>query len=109
MEQVNLLVVERDADWTQWAQISRALSDTVLVLIQQADETMRAFQERVAERIERAGRRALGRVVVLRSRASKRATDPAHDQLLRELRASANGELRVYPFASEAPATASLQ
>ena len=98
MEPMNLLVVERDADWSQWTQISRALSHTVLVLVQQADETLRAFHERVAQRLARGVVRPLSRVVVLSNGQVKRLLDPTRDQLLRELAARAQHGLRVYPF-----------
>lgn len=106
MEPVNLLVVERDADWSQWAQISRALSHTVLVLVQQADETLRAFHERIGRRLQRGVARPLDRVVVLRNAAARNAADPGQDQLLRELGARARQGLRVYPFVNGASATA---
>jgi hypothetical protein len=103
---MNLLVVERDADWSQWALISRALSHTVLVLVQQTDETIRAFHERVARRLQRGVVRPLSKVVLLRNIKTARSADPTHDQLLRELTASAQDGVRVYPFSNPAPATA---
>ena len=38
MQPVHLLVVERDADWSQWSRISRSFGTTVVMLIQRADE-----------------------------------------------------------------------
>jgi hypothetical protein len=108
MEPMNLLVVERDADWSQWALISRALSHTVLVLVQQADETIRAFHERVARRLKRGVARPLNKVVVLRNSQSARAFDAAQDQLLRELSAQAQEGLRIYPFNSPSAVTAAV-
>jgi hypothetical protein len=108
MEPMNLLVVERDADWSQWALISRALSHTVLVLVQQADETMRAFHERVARRLQRGAARPLNRVVVLRNSESARSFDATHDQVLRELSAHAQEGLRIYPFNNQAAVTAAV-
>jgi hypothetical protein len=106
MEPMNLLVVERDADWSQWAVISRALSHTVLVLVQQTDETIRAFHERVTRRLQRGVVRPLSKVVVLRNTKTVRAADPTHDQLLRELCAAAEHGVRVYPLSGLNAATA---
>jgi hypothetical protein len=108
MEPMNLLVVERDADWSQWPQISRALSHTVLVLVQQADETVRAFHERVAQRLQRGVARPLRRVVVLCNRQRAHSYDATRDQLLRELSAQAQDGLRIYPFSYQNGATASV-
>jgi hypothetical protein len=106
MEPMNLLVVERDADWSQWALISRALSHTVLVLVQQTDETIRAFHERVTRRLKRGVVQPLSKVVLLRNTKTARSIDPTHDQLLRELTASAQDGVRVYPFSHSASVSA---
>ena len=47
MQPVHLLVVERDADWSEWSAISRSFGSTVLMLIQRADEAIAAFYQRI--------------------------------------------------------------
>lgn len=42
-----LLIVERDADWSEWTRISRALTAPVTVLVQGATESGLAFEKRV--------------------------------------------------------------
>jgi hypothetical protein len=95
MEPMNLLVVERNADWSEWLSISRSLSTAVLMLVQQADETRAAFQDRITRKL--ATGRALEKVVLLRDRL--RDGDPISDGLLQELGARARQGIRVYPRA----------
>src|ERR1700754_3961998 len=102
MEPMNLLVVERDADWSQWAMISRGLGRAVLVLVQQVDESTGAFHERIARRLSRGKERPLNKVVVL-GNGKDPAFDPTRDRLLRQLSASAKHGLRVYPRAESTP------
>jgi hypothetical protein len=99
MEPMNLLVVERDADWSEWAIISRSLSTAVLMLVQQADETRSAFHERISRRLARGQARAIEKVVLLRNRKLQAVPDEAHEQLLVQLGATARQGLRVYPCA----------
>ena len=47
MQPVHLLVVERDADWSQWETLSRSCGTTVVLLIQRADEALHAFIQRI--------------------------------------------------------------
>lgn len=96
MEPMNLLVVERDADWSQWGTISRGLGRAVLVLVQQADESSGAFHERIARRLQRGKARPLNKVVVL-GNGSDPAFEPGRERMLRQLNASAKYGLRVYP------------
>jgi hypothetical protein len=93
---MNLLVVEQDADWSQWATISRGLGRAVLVLVQQADESTGAFHERIARRLQRGNARPLNKVVVL-GNGTDPAYDPTRERMLRQLNASAKYGLRVYP------------
>jgi len=102
MEPVNLLVVERGADWAQWAVVSQLLGQAVLVLVQQGDESSSAFRERIAERVQRFKAKALNAVVLLRGRRSKgepRKGMRYHRRLLHELGVSAKNGLKIYPRA----------
>jgi hypothetical protein len=99
MEPMNLLVVERDADWSQWGVISRGLGRAVLVLVQQADESTGAFHERIARRLQRGKARPLNKVVLL-GNGKDPAFDPTRERMLRQLGASAQHGLRVYPAPS---------
>ena len=100
MEPVNLLVVERGADWAQWSVVSKLLGQAVLVLIQQADESSAAFRERIAERLQRVKAKAINVVVLLRGKkayASQRVR--YHRRLLQELGRTAKNGLKIYPLA----------
>jgi hypothetical protein len=97
MEPMNLLVVERDADWSQWGLISRGLGRAVLVLVQQADETSLAFHERIARRLQRDAVPPIDKVVVLSSTRSSTWADPSRVRLFAELGDSAANGLRIYP------------
>jgi hypothetical protein len=97
MEPMNLLVVERDADWSQWALISRGLRRAVLVLVQQADESSLAFHERVSRRLQRDEVPPIHQVIVLSSGRSAAAVDPSRLRLFAELSQTAEHGLRVYP------------
>ena len=98
MEPMNLLVVERDADWSQWASISRGLGRAVLVLVQQADESSLAFHERISRRLQRNAIPPIDKVVVLSSGRST-MSDPSRIRLFAELSENATYGLRVYPHA----------
>jgi hypothetical protein len=102
MEPMNLLVVERDADWSQWPSISRGLGKAVLVLVQQADEPTLAFHERILQRLQRSKVPALNKVVLLRNGTALPAADPRCDHLLRHLSATAKHGMRVYPYGAAA-------
>ena len=98
MEPVNLLVVERGADWAQWAAVSQLLGQAVFVLVQQGDESSAAFRERISERLARAKAKAINAIVLLRgvrSEASKRSR--FHRRLLIELGRTAKNGLKIYP------------
>jgi hypothetical protein len=99
MEPMNLLVVERNADWSQWASISRGLGRAVLVLVQQADESSLAFHERIARRLQRGKAPPLNKVVVLGSVHGPAVPDPMRDRLHQQLSEGATHGLRVYPYA----------
>jgi len=95
MTKVNLLVVERNADWSEWATISRSFN-SVLMLVQQADEPSAEFHERIIRRMARVDRHALDQVVVLRERNGA-TSEPLSALLLEQIDASARSGLRVYP------------
>ncbi|HET8933751.1 MAG TPA: hypothetical protein VFN67_09940 [Polyangiales bacterium] len=98
MEPVNLLVVERGADWKQWSAVTKLLGNAVFVLIQQGDESSAAFRKRIKDRLRRAKAVALNGVVLLRGKrasASRRAR--FHRRLLVKLGRSAKNGLMVYP------------
>lgn len=103
MNDVSLLVVERNADWSQWSLISRAF-DHVLMLVQQSDEPSEEFHARVLERMAQVDARSLDQVVFLRDRSKLDGVnaEPLSAPLLQHIGATARGGLRVYPL----PATA---
>jgi hypothetical protein len=101
MEPVNLLVVERGADWKQWGAVTKLLGNAVFVLIQQGDESSAAFRKRIKERLRRAKDKALNGIVLLRGKrasASRRAR--FHRRLLVQLGRSAKHGLTIYPNVS---------
>jgi hypothetical protein len=98
MEPVNLLVVERGADFVQWAAVTKLLGNAVFVLVQQGDESSAAFRKRIKDRLRRAKAKALNGVVLLRGKrasASRRAR--FHRRLLVQLGRSAKNGLKIYP------------
>jgi hypothetical protein len=101
MEPVNLLVIERGADWAHWAAVSQLLGQVVFVLVQQGDESSAAFRERIVQRLKLARAKAINAIVLLRgkrSHSSKRSR--LHRRLLIELGRSAKNGLMVYPCAA---------
>ena len=103
MEPVNLLVVERGADWAQWAAVSQLLGQAVFVLVQQGDESSAAFRERISQRLARAKAKAINAVVLLRGKRSHAARRSRfHRRLLIELGRSAKNGLMIYPRARAA-------
>ena len=81
MDPMNVLVVERDADWSQWNATSHLVGHAMLVLVQQADEPTAAFRMRVQERLARI-KQGLGSLVLLRgSRRSGLTVDEMVDGL----------------------------
>jgi hypothetical protein len=98
MTKVNLLVVERNADWSEWDTISRTFS-SVLMLVQQADESSEVFHDRILRRMARVEQHALDQVVFLRDRNGARS-EPLSAPLLEQIDANARQGLRVYPCAT---------
>jgi hypothetical protein len=99
MEPMNLLVIERGADWAQWAAVSQLLGQAVLVLVQQGDESSAAFRERIALRVQRLKDKAIDAVVLLRAKRTRarRGVSYLHRRLLHELGRSAKNGLKIYP------------
>jgi hypothetical protein len=99
MEAMNLLVVERGADWSHWAAASALLGQAAVVLVQQADESGAAFRARIASRLQRIRSTAIDAVVLLRGR--RRSGRPSAGigtaRFLRELLAGAKQGLRIFP------------
>ena len=102
MEAMNLLVVERGADWSHWAAASQLLGQAAVVLVQQADESGAAFRARIAARLQRIKSTAIDAVVLLRGR--RRSGRPSAGigtaRFLRELVAGARQGLRIFPSSS---------
>lgn len=91
MDPMNVLVVERDADWSQWNSTSHVVGHAMLVLAQQDDETTPAFRTRIQERLSRL-KQGLGSLVVLRG---KRRSGLKVDALVSAL-AGAPRDVRTY-------------
>lgn len=92
MEAMNLLVVERGADWSHWAAASQLLGQAAVILVQQTDESGAAFRQRIVERLQRVKTTALNAVVLLRGKRNRATT-----RFLRELTVAANKGLRIFP------------
>lgn len=92
MEAMNLLVVERGADWSHWAAASQLLGQAAVILVQQADESGAAFRERIIARLQRIKTTAFNAVVLLRGRRNRATT-----RFLRELMVGAKSGLRIFP------------
>jgi hypothetical protein len=92
MDPMNVLVVERDADWSQWGSTSHVVGHAMLVLVQQTDETTGAFRKRIQERLSRI-KQGLGSLVLMRG---KRRTDLTTDALVSGLSTRAPREVRTY-------------
>jgi hypothetical protein len=104
MEPVNLLVVERGADWKQWSAVTKLLGNAVFVLVQQGDESSAEFRKRIKDRLRRAKAVAFNGVVLLRGkRASASHRARFHRRLLVQLGRSAKNGLMIFP--SVAPLT----
>jgi len=102
MPPTKLLVVERDADWSQWMSLSRSLNTAVLMLVQQPDESCAAFHERIRRRLDRGKRLALEAVVWLRSQAKLDEHPDPSDVLFAQLGAKARLGLSIYPRTASA-------
>jgi hypothetical protein len=97
MEAMNLLVVERGADWSHWTAASQLLGQAAVILVQQADESGSAFRERIVARLQRIKTTAINAVVLLRGRRTR--ANRATTRFLRELMVGAKQGLRIFPSA----------
>lgn len=97
MEAMNLLLVERNSDWSEWQTVSRLLGRVVLVLVQQSDESSKAFHRRITLRLARSNTPGLNRVILLRDKQGHLKPSAARDGLVRGLTAQAQHGLRIYP------------
>jgi hypothetical protein len=98
MDPMNLLVVERGADWAHWAATSHLVGHAMLVLAQHGDEPSAAFRRRVRSRLSRIKKQPLNSVVLLRGGATP------NDGILRVITRCAPNDIRVYPGAGDQPA-----
>ena len=89
---MNVLVVERDADWSQWNATSHLVGHAMLVLVQQADESTAAFRARIQQRLARITQ-GLGALVLLRGR---RRSELTVDALVGGLAHRAPKDVRTY-------------
>jgi hypothetical protein len=51
MELANVLIAEQGADWSNWATPFASSGRTLIVFVQQPDETKHDFRKRIARRI----------------------------------------------------------
>jgi hypothetical protein len=98
MDPVNLLVVERGADWTHWSATLHLVSHAMLVLAQQDDESSSAFRGRIRARLGRLNGPGLNAVVLLRA---PQGSELNLDALLHELSSHKPRDVRAYPAAVE--------
>jgi hypothetical protein len=103
MDPMNVLVVERGADWAHWSATSHIVGHAMLVLAQQADETLSAFRQRIRGKLSRLKKQGLQSVVLLRG---SEGSERSRDVLMRELLEESPADFRVFPAAK--PAVASL-
>jgi hypothetical protein len=92
MDPMNVLVVERGADWRHWDATSHLVGHAMLVLVQQVDETTAAFRARIQQRLSRLTQ-GLGALVLLRGR---RGTGLTAEGLVRGLSNRAPKDVRTF-------------
>ena len=92
MDPMNVLVVERGADWRHWNATSHLVGHAMLVLVQQVDETTAAFRARIQQRLQRLTQ-GLGALVLLRGQRGSRLTA---EVLVRGLSARAPKDVRTF-------------
>jgi hypothetical protein len=100
MDPMNILVVERGADWTHWSSTSHLVGHAMLVLAQQGDETPAAFRQRIRIKLNRIKKQGLQSVVLLRGQSSERGARA----LMQELMLGGPADFRVFPAAKAAAA-----
>jgi predicted GNAT family N-acyltransferase len=92
MDPMNVLVVEKGADWRNWDATSHLVGHAMLVLVQQVDETTAAFRARIQQRLSRLSQ-GLGALVLLRGR---RGSGLTAEGLVRGLAQSAPTDVRTF-------------
>ena len=92
MDPMNVLVVEKGADWRHWNATSHLVGHAMLVLVQQVDETTAAFRARIQQRLSRLTQ-GLGALVLLRGR---RGTGLTAEGLVRGLSHRAPKDVRTF-------------
>jgi len=97
MDPMNLLVVERGADWAHWSSTSHLVGHAMLVLAQQGDEPLADFRQRIRTKLNRLKKQGLKSVVLLRGTEAR-----SGDELMRELLSGAPADFRVFPAAQAA-------
>jgi hypothetical protein len=71
---MDLLIVERRANWSQWYLLARTLRQPVHVLVQLADESSEDLYARVESRLARPGSPMPRRIIVLGSNGQRQIT-----------------------------------
>jgi hypothetical protein len=99
MDPINLLVVERGADWKHFASTSHIVGHAMLVMAQQGDEPLWEFRQRIRRRLSRLESQGLKSVVLLRGEDSSESSRAA---FMREVMGRGPADVRIYP----APAAA---
>jgi hypothetical protein len=99
---MNLLVVERGADWKHWSSTSHLVGHAMLVLAQQGDEPLADFRQRIRSKLKRLKKQGLKSVVLLRG---SEGSERSGDMLTRELMQGAPADFRVFPAATAAAAS----
>ena len=92
MDPMNVLVVERGADYRLWSAASHVIGHAMLVLVQQVDESTAAFRARVQARLSRISQ-GLGSLVLLRGRRGPGLTA---ESLIRGLAQRAPKDVRTF-------------
>jgi hypothetical protein len=92
MHPMNLLIAEQGADWTHWHATKHLVGPGMLVLVQQADETLAAFRTRIRTRTARL-KTEINDVVLLRGGSDSELTT---EVLLEDL-ALRPRDVRSYP------------
>jgi hypothetical protein len=103
MDPMNLLVVERGADWAHWSSTSHLVGHAMLVLAQQGDEPHSAFRQRIRTKLSRLKKQGLQSVVLLRGSGESQRSG---DRLMRELLQGGPADFRVFPAAASAAVAA---
>ncbi|HET8937553.1 MAG TPA: hypothetical protein VFN67_29120 [Polyangiales bacterium] len=72
---MDMLIVERGANWSEWSRLTQTLRQPVRMIFQQAGETTDELYTRVQSRIWRADCPMLRRIVVLGAQGTSELTE----------------------------------